>query len=502
MTGTTEAEVGTPDGAAVTRLPDVPPGVPAPPYDRSRVTAGIVHLGVGGFHRAHQAVYLDDLLARGGDALGWGVCGVGILPADAAMRDALRAQDCLYTVVVKHADDRLEPRVVGSLVEYLLLPDDPHAVVERMADPAVRIVSLTVTEGGYHVHQVTGELDASDPALQADLVPGAAPTTTFGLLLAALRLRRERGVPPFTVLSCDNLQGNGDIARRMVAAYARLADPALGEWVASEVAFPNCMVDRITPVTRDGDREALAATAGLADRWPVVCEPFTQWVVEERFPLGRPAWEEVGVQMADSVEPYELIKLRLLNASHQAIAYLGHLAGHTYAHEVLDRDDFRRLLRGYMDLEATPTLHEVPGMDLEEYKATLLERFANPQIADTLARLCAFSSDRIPKWLLPVVRERLAAGGSVDHAALVVAAWARYAEGVDEQGRPIEVVDRLRGRVMAAAARHEEDELAFLRDPDLFGGLVDEPAFTEPYLRSLRTLRSTGADAALREVVG
>lgn len=482
-----------------TYLPEVPAGVAAPRYDRSLVRPGIVHLGVGGFHRAHQAMYLDRLLdAPGGTD--WGICGVGVLPTDTAMRDVLHAQGCLYTVVIKHPDGRLEPRVVGSIVEYLLLPDDPDAVVERMADPAVRIVSMTVTEGGYHVHQVTGELDASDPALQADLAPGAAPRTTFGLLLAALRRRRERGVPPFTVLSCDNLQGNGDITRRMLTAYARLADPALGAWVAAEVAFPNSMVDRITPVTSDADRAALTHATGLVDRWPVVCEPFMQWVVEDRFPTGRPDWEQVGVQMAGSVEPYELIKLRLLNVGHQAIAYLGHLAGFTHVDEVLQQTEFVRLLQGYMDEEATPTLHEVPGIDLDEYKATLLERFANPQIRDTLARLCAWSSDRIPTWLLPVVRERLAADGTVDRSALVVAAWARYAEGVDEWGGRIDVVDRLADRLLAAAAQHDTDELAFLRDRDLFGDLVDDERFTRPYLTALRLLRTEGALAAVRAI--
>lgn len=481
--------------AAVT---DLPPAVAAPGYDRSRVTTGIVHLGVGGFHRAHQAVYVDRLLRRG-LASDWGICGVGVLPGDVRMRDALTAQDHLYTVVVKHADGRLEPQVVGSIVDYLLAPDDPEAVVERMAHSSTRIVSLTVTEGGYHVHRVTGRLDADDPGLRADLAPRAVPRTAFGLVVEALARRRARGLAPFTVMSCDNVRGNGDVARRMMSAFAALRDPELGDWVATAVAFPDSMVDRITPVTTDDDRAQLAARFGVADRWPVVCEPFLQWVLEDRFPLGRPPLEAAGVQLVEDVGPYELMKLRLLNASHQAMAYLGYLAGYRYAHEVAADPVFARFLRGYMDDEATPTLPPVPGVDLDGYKATLLDRFANPEIRDTLARLCADSSDRIPTWLVPVVTARLAAGGAVDRAALVIAAWARYAEGVDEQGRPIEVVDRLRDRVTAAAARQAADPLAFLRDRDLFGDLVDDPRFTRSYLRALDSLHTGGALAAVAE---
>ncbi|MGF1645871.1 MAG: mannitol dehydrogenase family protein [Kineosporiaceae bacterium] len=479
-------------------LTDLPPGVAGPGYDRSRVTTGIVHLGVGGFHRAHQAVFIDRLLRQGlaGD---WGICGVGVLPGDVAMRDALAAQDHLYTVVVKHPDGRLEPRVVGSIVDYLLAPDDPEAVVERLADPATRIVSLTITEGGYHVHRVTGQLDADDPGLRADLVPGATPRTAFGLVVEALARRRVRGVPPFTVMSCDNVRGNGGVARRMMSAFAALRDPELGEWLASSVAFPDSMVDRITPVTTDADRAQLAERFGLADRWPVVCEPFLQWVVQDRFPLGRPPLDAAGVQLVDHVEPYELMKLRLLNASHQAMAYLGYLAGHRYAHEVAADPVFVRFVRGYMDDEATPILPPVPGVDLEEYKSTLMGRFANPEIRDTLARLCVDSSDRIPTWLIPVVVARLAGGGTVDRSALVVAAWARYAEGLDEQGRPIEVVDRLRDRVTASAARQATDPLAFLRDRDLFGDLVDDPRFTESYREALAALHTRGAHAAVAE---
>jgi mannitol 2-dehydrogenase len=473
-------------------------GVPA--YDRSAVRPGIVHFGVGGFHRAHEAMYLDRLMDEG-RALDWGICGVGTMPPDQRMRDVLRAQDGLYTLVVKHPDGAMEPRVIGSIVEYLYAPDDPEAVLARMTDPATRIVSLTITEGGYHVNQVTGEFDPNDPGLQHDLEPGAVPTSAFGLVVEGLARRRAAGVPSYTVMSCDNIPGNGHVAKKMLTSFARLKDPELADWIEREVRFPNSMVDRITPVTADADKEALAQRFGIDDGWPVVCEPFTQWVLEDDFGGDRPPFEDVGVQLVSDVEPYELMKLRLLNASHQALCYLGYLAGYRYAHEVCQDKLFVDFLLGYMDEEATPTLPPVPGVDLDRYKHQLIERFANPEVRDTLARLCAESSDRIPKWLLPVVREQLAAGRGIDRAALVVAAWARYAEGVDEHGEPIEVVDRLKDRVMAAAARSKQDPLAFIRDRDLFGDLAEDLRFAAAYTSALKSLHTVGARASVQSAI-
>ncbi len=477
-------------------LADLTHALPTPTYDRREITVGIVHFGVGGFHRAHEAMYLDRLMQSGG-ARSWGICGVGVLPGDMRMKAALEAQDCLYTLVMKHPDGTLEPRVIGSIVEYMFAPDDPEAVVEKMTDPSTRIVSLTVTEGGYNVHPVTGQFDAAEPSVMHDLEPGAVPVTVFGLVAEALARRRDRGLDAFTVMSCDNLPGNGDVAREMFSSFARLRDPQLAAWMEREVRFPNSMVDRITPVTSDADRVVLAERFGVDDAWPVVCEPFTQWVLEDSFGDERPELEQAGVQLVDDVEPYELMKLRLLNASHQALCYLGYLSGYRYAHEVCQDPLFATFLRSYMDREATPTLPAVPGVDLEAYKRTLIERFANPQVRDTLARLCAESSDRIPKWLLPVVRHQLGTGGDIGRAALVVAAWARYAEGVDEQSRPIEVVDRLRDKLMAAAARQRQQPTAFLEDRDLFGDLIDDERFVAAYKSALESLHANGARATV-----
>jgi mannitol 2-dehydrogenase len=474
--------------------------LPVPAYDRDLVTAGVVHVGVGGFHRAHQAMYHDRLMNEG-MALDWGICGVGVLAADRSMKQALGAQDGLYTLVLKHSDGTYEPRVIGSIVEYLFAPDDPEAVIEKMAAEPTRIVSLTITEGGYNIHDATGEFDVTNPDVIHDLGPGAVPRTTFGLITEALRRRREHGLAPFTVMSCDNLQDNGHLTKRVFTAFARLRDPELGDWVEREVCFPNSMVDRITPATTDADRAEVRERFGIEDRWPVVCEPYTQWVLEDAFTAGRPPYEDAGVQVVDQVEPYELMKLRLLNASHQAMCYFAYLSGYRLVHEAAQDPLFQAFLLGYMDEEATPTLAPVPGVDLDGYKHTLIERFSNPQVRDTIARLCAQSSDRIPKWLLPVVRQQLATGGEIRRSAAVVASWARYAEGVDEQGEPIEVVDRLRDSLTQLARCQREDPDAFIANRDVFGALADDERFATAYRSALTSLHQRGARATLESLV-
>ncbi|GAA1832953.1 mannitol dehydrogenase family protein [Pseudonocardia ailaonensis] len=474
--------------------------VEVPGYDRSAVTVGIVHFGVGGFHRAHQAMYVDALM-NAGEAMDWGICGVGVLPGDRRMQQALTDQDGLYTLVVKEPDGSLHPRVIGSIVEYLFAPDSPEAVIEKMAAGSTRIVSLTVTEGGYTIDQVTGEFDANDPGVQADLRPGAEPATVFGLVTEALRRRRERGLPGFTIMSCDNIQGNGDTAARTFSAFARLEDADLATWVEQNVGFPNSMVDRITPATSAEDTQRLADEFGLRDAWPVVCEPFTQWVLEDRFTAGRPPFEDAGVQLVDDVVPYELMKLRLLNASHQALGYFGFLAGYGYVHEVAADPLFARFLRDYMDREGTPTLSEVPGVDLNAYKTTLIERFANPGIADTLARINFGSSDRISLWVLPVIRHQLAHGGEMERATAVVASWARYSEGVDEKGAEIDVQDRLADTLVPLARSQRENPEAFIRNTAVFGDLADDERFRDVYLWALDSLHRHGARATVEAIV-
>jgi mannitol 2-dehydrogenase len=418
------------------------------------------------------------------------------------MKEVLDGQDGLYTLVVKSPDGTVEPQIIGSIIEYLLAPENPEAVIELMAAPTTRIVSLTVTEGGYNLNPATGEFDTTNSAVRHDLKTDAVPTTTFGLITEALVRRRDRGTPSFTVVSCDNIEGNGHVARRAFTAFARLRDQKLGSWLEDEVRFPSSMVDRITPATTEADRLMVEERFGVKDGWPVVCEPFTQWVLEDDFGAGgRPPLELAGVQVVHDVTPYELMKLRLLNAGHQAVSYLGYLMGYRYVHEAAQDPLLATFLRTYMDREATPTLRPVPGIDLDAYKASLLVRFTSPAVGDTLARICTDTSDRIPKFLLPVVREQLAVGGPCELSALIVASWARYAEGVDESGEPIEVVDRLHDRLLDAAARQHTDATAFLQAREVFGDLVEDPRFVGPYTWALHSLHEHGARATLDDLL-
>ncbi|GAB3274309.1 mannitol dehydrogenase family protein [Microbacterium lacusdiani] len=481
-------------------LPELPAEIRTPSYDRSQLTAGIVHVGVGGFHRAHMAWAVDRLLGKG-SATDWAICGIGLLPGDRRMKEALSAQDHLYTVTVRYSDGREETSVIGSIVDYLFAPDDPEAVVERMASPDTRIVSLTVTEGGYNVDRVTGQFDLSDAAVARDIA-GDSLTTVFAYVTEALRRRRDRGIPAFTVLSCDNVQNNGEVAARAFTAFARAKDFELAEWITAHVAFPNSMVDRITPATTAEDVDGLVQRTGVRDEWPVVCEPFFQWVIEDRFPLGRPPFEQAGVQLVADVEPYELMKLRLLNASHQALCYFGYLMGYRLVHDATRDPLISEFLLQYMRDEATPTLHELRDVDLAAYQTTLIERFSNPAVRDTIARLCADSSDRIPKWLVPVVHAQLRKGGPIACSAAVIASWARYAEGRDEQGEPIAVVDALADELIPIARQYDEDPLVFVRNRRLFGDLADNPRFVDEYLTAAGRLHTVGARRTLAELLG
>ncbi|MGX6511393.1 mannitol dehydrogenase family protein [Rhodococcus sp. SJ-2] len=470
--------------------------IPSPTYSRDDVSVGIVHFGVGGFHRAHQAMYIDRLLEQG-LAKEWGICGVGVMPQDRRMHEALVAQDHLYTLVLTHPDGTWEPRVIGSIVDYRYAPDEPESVIELLAAPTTRIISFTVTEGGYNIRHDTGEFDTENPAVRQDLSSDGLPSTVFGLVVEALARRRARGVPSPTLMSCDNIEGNGVVARRVFTSYARLVDPGLADWITENTRFPNSMVDRITPVTTQQVIDELSSRFDVQDRWPVVAEPFTTWVLEDDFADGRPPFEEAGVHVVDDVAPYELMKLRLLNASHQGLCYFGYLMGYRYVHDAAQDPLIARFLLDYMGNEAIPTLKPVPGIDLDDYTRTLIERFANPEIRDTIARLCAESSDRIPKWLLPVIRENLDNGGHVVRSAAIVASWARYAEGVDEQGSPIEVVDRLAQELVPIARRQLVHPTVFIENAAVFGDLAHNTRFVDAYAWALNSLHNEGARRTL-----
>ncbi|MEN2741648.1 mannitol dehydrogenase family protein [Microbacterium sp. X-17] len=461
-------------------------------YDRSRVHAGIVHFGVGNFHRSHQAMYVDRLLsdpATFDAAANWGICGVGVLPTDMRMRDALLSQGCEYTLVERRPDGAAAARRVGAIIEYLYAPEEIETVLEQLADPMIRIVSLTITEGGYNVSDSTGAFDATNTAVLADARPDASPATVFGIIVAGLKRRRERGIEPFTVMSCDNIEGNGHVARRSVVSFAQLVDPELAEWIEVSVRFPSSMVDRITPVTTDADREWVAKEFGADDAWPVIGENFDQWVLEDDFASGRPPLEDAGVQLVSDVRPYELMKLRLLNAGHQTLAFSGLLSGFRYVHEAASDPVIRELTQRYMDAEASPTLDPVPGIDLRAYKLSLLERFTNPSIADTLERLATDTSDRIPKFVIPVIRDLRSSGNRTRIGALIVAAWARYAEVCVQHSLPLR--DRQETAVRDAVDRMRAHPSGFLANTDWFGDLSVDKEFVGDFTDAVEALRQT-----------
>ncbi|MFB9375666.1 nucleoside/nucleotide kinase family protein [Kineococcus gynurae] len=481
-------------------VPGTDPTHPAlPAYDRSAVRTGIVHLGVGAFHRAHQAMFFDRVLAAGHPE--WGICGVGLLPGDARTRDVLRAQDHLFTSLTLDDAGRSEARVIGSLHRYLFAPDDPEAVLAELAAPGTRIVSLTITEGGYNVDDATGEFRPVDAEVLADLEAAGrggswTPRSALGFLTLALQRRRAGGTVPFTVVSCDNLPGNGTFCRSALVGFASRVNPELAAWIAAEVAFPNSMVDRITPATTPEVATVLHDRHGIVDAWPVRSEVFVQWVLEDTFPAGRPPLQDVGVQVVADVEPYELMKLRLLNASHQVMGYLGQLDGAEMVHEVCLDPGFREFLRAWMDREARPTLPPVPGIDLDDYCSTLLARFGNRAIADTLARQVADASDRIPTFVLPVVRDRIAAGVVPPVAALVVAGWSVWLERRWAAGEA--VPDRRHDRLVAAIAAEHQTPGGFVAAlPEVFADLSTHEGFRAAVARARAELTELGTRGAM-----
>ncbi len=470
-----------------------------PTYDRSAITPGIVHFGAGAFHRAHQAAYLDTLMERG-LAHDFGIVGVETAPSARATTRALNDQDGLYTLLIRRHDGPPRARVIGSIQQVLYAPEHPDAVLDRLCDPATRIVSLTVGQRGYPIDPDTGMFDRANSAVRDDLEPGGTPHGVFGFIVEALRRRREAAVPAFTVMSCDDLPGNGDITRRMLTALATLWDDDLGEWVEAEVHCPGSTLDRIAaPASADGIRH-LSTELGIADACPVATEAFSQWALEDDFPTGRPPYERALVQLTDNVVPFGLMKLRLVGASRQALAYLGRVAGYRWAHEVCDDHLFVDFLLRYIDTEILPTLPPVPGMDLHAYCRSLIGRLANPRTPQPLAELCRDGSELIPLWLTPLIEDDVRARVPVRRSSVVLAAWARYAEGVDDRGEPIEVLDPLSEPLMATAARHDKDPLALLRNPMLFGGLIETPEFLEPYGQSLRSLQTKGVRRTLEEL--
>lgn len=465
------------------------------PYDRSRLTPGILHIGLGNFHRAHMAVYLDDLFAQG-ECQDWAILGAGVRPADAAMRDALKAQDYLSTVI------ELEPagkrtRRIGAMIDFIAVEPCNGPLIAAMSRPEIRIVSLTVTEGGYFIDPASGRFDPGSAEMIADGKSPDRPGTAFGAIVVALRARRDAGVAPFTVLSCDNLPGNGDAAKAATVGLARLSDPLFAEWIAANVAFPNGMVDRIAPATGARER-AMAAFFGLSDDpVPVTCEPFRQWVLEDRFPSGRPALEKVGVTFTDDVHAFETMKIRILNGGHAIIAYPGGIKGIEHVHEAMADPLIAALLDKIETDEILPIIPPVPGQDLSAYKRLIIERFSNPEIADTERRLCFDGSNRQPKFIIPSICDNLARGVMPRGLILESALWCRYCYGADERGQAIAPNDPNWDTLNQIARAAKDAPALWLEMREIYGDLADNPDFVAAFAEALDLVWSRGVDGAI-----
>ncbi|MEM9131778.1 MAG: mannitol dehydrogenase family protein [Actinomycetota bacterium] len=463
-------------------------GVSSPTYDRSALRPAIVHIGVGGFHRAHLALYVDELCRAG--LQGWSIVGAGILPGDVRMAEALDAQDHLYSMIIRAAEST-EVRIIGSITDFVLGIDDLEPVVARIADPDTQIVSLTITEGGYPIDDATG---AFDPRL-----PTAAAHSAFAAIVAGLDRRRAAGAGPVTVLSCDNIIGNGNASRTSTLGVAGRHDPELAGWIRANVTFPNSMVDRITPATTDDDRRWLEDAHGYTDRWPVVTEPFTQWVIEDDFAGDRLPLEEIDVIITDHVEPYELMKLRLLNAAHSCLSYLAALDDIEGVHDAMAAEHIGTYVREFLAREAKPMVPPVPGIDLDDYCDSLVERFSNPGVADQVSRLCLDGSVKFPKFLIPTIRAQLAADGPIELSTLALAAWCQYLGRVDAEGRPIQpAADPNLEEAVSHAKRAIDAPTAFLDFEQVFDAdLRNDQRFSRSFEAALLTLRKEGVAAAI-----
>ena len=430
----------------------------------------------------------------------WAVIGASVMPGDAPLRDALLAQDLLGTVV-EQSREKSTARVTGSMIDYLPV-GDTGAILAALADPAVRIVSMTVTEGGYFLDADTGRFDANHAAIARDAASPDDPQTVFGLIVRALAARRDAGQPAFTVMSCDNLPHNGVVARGAVVGLARLIDPALADWVEANASFPNGMVDRIAPATGERERRLVREEHGVADASPVFCEDFIQWVLEDDFVAGRPALERVGVEFVKDVSPYELMKIRILNGGHALIAYPAGLLDIEFANEAMAHPLILAFLEKVERSEIIPVVPPVPDTGLDDYFARVATRFANPKIGDTVRRLCFDGSNRQPKFIVPSARDRLAADAPVDGLALASALWCRYCFGETESGTMIRANDPSWDRLVGLAHEARDDPSAWLGMRDVYGDIGDDERFGRAFSSALQALWRDGTEAVLRRYTG
>ena len=476
-------------------LAQLPAGIDRPTYDRAGLTPGIVHIGVGNFHRAHQAWYLHRLMQLG-QAHDWAIIGAGVRAADAAMRDRLLAQDCLSTVIeLDPASERAE--VVGSMIDFLPVQDDNRALIECLSRAEIRIVALTVTEGGYYVDPASGRFDPEHADIQFDCQNPSTPRTAFGAIVAALRIRRDTGVGPLTAQSCDNLQVNGDVFKQTLVGLARLSDPALADWIDSKCSFPNSMVDCSVPATGAHELE-LVKGLGIDDAAPVTHENFRQWVIEDNFCAGRPDWDQVGAEFTDQVHDFEVMKIRILNGGHQVISVPGELLSVASISGCMRDPDISRLFVKIAQDEVAPHVKAVPNMTPDRYIGLIESRFSNPKIVDTTRRVAFDGSSRHPGFILPSIRDGIARGNSVRGLALVEAAWARMCAGTREDGSKIEPNDPNWDHLQALALQAKADPMVWLGMENIYGELAQAPEFSDAFAHWLGVIWRDGTRAAIQ----
>jgi len=477
-------------------LDKLPTDIKSLAYSQSDLSAGILHFGVGNFHRSHQAVYLNSLFNKGLDH-NWAIVGSGVLQSDEKMRVLLQEQDFL-TTVVEQSSSKSSALITGAMIDYLS-PNSPEKIIEKLVDPSIRIVSLTITEGGYFINSATSLFDDKHDAIIYDSLNPSNPKTVFGLILAGLKKRKELGIAPFTVMSCDNIPHNGKVTCDSLAGLAKLSDEEFSLWIKEKVAFPNGMVDRITPATTNREKELLISDFGIEDNWPVFCEDFTQWVLEDNFPNGRPALEKVGVQFVEDVTPYEHMKIRILNGGHAVIAYLGGLLDIKFAHEAMENSLILGFFKKIQENEIIPVLPPVPNTDLNEYGKTIESRFSNPKIADTIVRLCYDGSNRQPKFIIPSIADCIEKNIDMEGLSLVCALWCKYCYGQTENGTKIESNDPNWERLNKTAIAAKNNPLVWIEMEDIYGEVGKNKIFQENFTLALNSLWSKGVSSTIQE---
>ncbi|PYG24709.1 mannitol dehydrogenase family protein [Pelagimonas varians] len=478
-------------------LPHLPKDVRIPSYSRADLRAGMVHIGLGNFHRAHQAWYVHRLMDQG-LALDWAICGAGVRPADAAQRDKMLEQDCLTTLI------ELDPagksaEVIGSMVDFTPVEPENGALIAKMAESAIKIVAMTVTEGGYY-QNAQGDLDVAHADIVHDVARPDTPKTAFGAIIAALKLRRDSGAGPFTCLSCDNLQGNGDILHQTVVGLARLSDPDLASWIDTNVTFPNSMVDCIAAATGPNELE-LVRSFGIDDAVPVTHENFRQWVIEDKFCAGRPDWDKVGATFTDDVHAFEAMKLRLLNAGHQIIATPGELLSVETISGTMAHPLIKGLLHKIAVEEIVPHVAAVPGMTPLAYLDLIETRFANPEIRDTIRRVAFDGSSRHAGFLHPILRDALAAGTPINGLALIEALWARMCAGTREDGTTIDPNDPHWDTLTAQAIIAKNTPISWIQQKQFYGNLSQNKRFADAFQNALNSVWEKGATSTIQNYI-